>query len=346
MQKPSVHILIPSLFSPLPLWQKDFAFNADSLLVASLFSHTDSNDLPVTGLENTLFHLIGHPTEQELPIAHYRYQLDFDTPPEKKNILCADPVHIQTGIDQMLLHPIAWDVICPKETADIIQKLNLHFAQDDFFFEVSEKHNGHWYLIYDKVKQSIPLSTTPLSDMLGQDVFKHLPKSDTLNWHQLLNETQMLLHPSPLEETQKNAGDLPINSVWLWGGGEAYDEPLKHNIDTIFGNTAISATTAFAADCQHQPLPDTIEPLLEGTNLLLLDKLILPAVQDQPILWHKSLNHLSEHYLRPLYQKWRENVLDINLYTCDGRHFEVRKRHFWEVFQKVPSNLLNFAKPQ
>lgn len=346
MQKPSVHILIPSLFSPLLLWQKDFAFNADCLLVASLFSHTNRSDLPITGLEKTLFHLIGHPAEQELPIAYYRYQLDFDSVPEKQSILCADPVHIQTGIDQMLLHPIAWDVICPKETVDIIQKLNLHFAQDNFFFEVSEKHNGHWYLLYDDVQQDSPLATTPLSDMLGQDVFKHLPKSNRLNWHQLLNETQMLLHPSPLEETQKNAGDLPVNSVWLWGGGKPYTESLDNDIDTIFGNTTLAATAALAADCQHQALPETIEPLLKGTNVLLLDELLLPAALDQPIVWQKSLNHLSQQYLRPLYQKWRENDIELNFYTCDGRRFEVRKRHFWEVFQKTPSHLLNFAKPQ
>lgn len=343
MTKPAIHILLPSLFEPLPLWKSDFNFFADSMLVASLFSHSQSEPLPITGLENTLFHLIGHPTGKELPIAYYRYQLDFGKIAEKKHVICADPVHMQTGIDQILLHPVAWDVICPKEAEQLIRQLNLHFAQDPFYFEACEQQIGHWYLLYDEAAlHDVPL-TTPLSEVLNSDVSGSLPQSAALQWHQLLNELQMLLHPSNLEDTEKNAGDLPINSVWLWGSGNSYPQQIDHGIRSIIGNTTMSATAALAANCRHQPLPETLPSTWQGNHILLLDDLLLAAAQDQSILWQQLLDALSEQYLRPLFQQWKEKKIELYLYPCDGRRFHVRGRHFWEAFNKVPSNLLNLV---
>jgi hypothetical protein len=332
---PSLHIVIPSLFEPLSLWRKDFGFKPESMLVSAIFNHTEEQPYLAKSLEETLFQLIAYPYA-ELPIAHYRYQLDFGKEPEDK-LICADPVHMQTGIDQLIAQPIAWDVICPKDTREILDTLNQHFAEDGLRFEAAPQ--GRWYMHF---KHDDAVTTTPLSAALGQNVRPNLPKSDDLNWLSLLNEIQMLLHRDDLIDARSIAGDLPINSVWFWGAGKEL-LGLEHDIKTVFGNTKLAEVTALAGKCDHAILPETIEPLLESNSILLLDQLFAPALNDQAIFWQEALDEIAEQYLRPLYAQWQKGKLDIHFYPNDGRKLTLRKRKIMDLFKQPSTDLMDFV---
>lgn len=416
-----VQLVIPQLFTPLPLWQKDFAFQADSLLIASMCryaqctlfpqstvesqknrqNHQDKHlAKPVTfGLEQTLYTLLQAPAN--LPdnphslqlsnnFAYYRYQTDFGQPPPSA-VLCADPVHLQTGIEQVILRPIAWEVICPKDARDLLQRLNEHFSQEGLYFVQSPKANGHWYVLFDTESEyhsSVAyLKTTDLSQVLGQNVLHHLPQVDStheqdkapndqqtavnvlpdlspklsLRWHRLLNEIQMLLHLPTLNDSREVAGDLPINSLWFWGSnrqqptslqdssnGSLNNEPLT--MRGVYGEHRLLPALALMANSEHRAAHDLMVSLIKmknlahGRHILVLDALLLPAIQDQPALWREALHQLESNYLRPLYGAWQNKQIELQIYPCDGRVFQLKNKRFWQHFSKPQSNLQDFSR--
>ncbi|MGV6810146.1 MAG: hypothetical protein ACWA5U_09750 [bacterium] len=416
--KPLVQLVIPQLFAPLPLWQKDFAFQADSLLIASMCryahcepfpqntgelqhnrqNHQQNNQdkhqaEPVTfGLEQTLHHLLQAPVSRSdranasqlsKHFAYYRYQADFGQPPTSA-VLCADPVHLQTGIEQVILRPIAWEVICPKDARDLLQRLNEHFSQDGLHFVQSPKANGHWYVLFDKesdyyasVKQ---LRTTELSQVLGQNVLHHLPQAPSstdqdnsdnpqrsaadvsLRWHRLLNEIQMLLHLPALSDSRDVAGDLPINSLWFWGTNQPYSTTVHDSNNTpntlnpslkisgVYGEHRLLPAFALMAESHPKSADDLITCLIkmknlaQGQHILVQDALLLPAIHDQPALWRKALHQLEVNYLRPLYRAWQEKQIELQIYPCDGRVFQLKNKRFWQHFAKPKSNLQDFSR--
>jgi hypothetical protein len=363
--KPLVQVVIPQLFAPLNLWQKDFAFQADSLLISSLCRYADCDTIPQQGLEQTLSHLL-NPVEHATSFAYYRYQADFGQPPNT-TVLCADPAHFQTGIDQIILRPVAWDAICPKNARDLLQRLNQHFSQDGLTFVQSPKEKGHWYVLFDSQSDYYhtvtTLKTTPLSQVLGQNVLHYLPQNYSTNnnksaeksllWHRLLNEIQMLLHLPTLTDSRAVVGDLPINSLWFWGSKEQYSthDVAKHKlkINGIYGEQRLLPTFALMADCTHHAANDLFVSLIkmknlaEGQHILVLDTLLLPAIHDQPALWRKALHQIEVNYLRPLHSEWQAKRIDLQLYPCDGRVFRIKGKNFWQHFAKPHSNLQDFS---
>jgi len=364
--KPLVHVVIPQLFTPLSLWQKDFAFKADSLLISSLCRYANCDSIQQQGLEQTLSYLLDH-SKNAASFAYYRYQVDFGSPPNT-TVLCADPVHFQTGIDQIILRPVAWDAICPKDARDLLQRLNQHFSQDGLTFVQSPKEKGHWYVLFDSQSDYYhavtTLKTTPLSQVLGQNVLHYLPQSYAANnsknaeksllWHRLLNEIQMLLHLPALMDSREIAGDLPINSLWLWGSKEqnSTNDVAKPELTVsgIYGEQRLLPTFALMADCTHHAANDLLVSLIkmnnlaQGQHILVLDALLLPVIHDQPALWRKALHQIEVNYLRPLYKEWQAKRIDLQLYPCDGRVFRIKGKNFWQHFAKPHSNLQDFSE--
>ena len=63
------------------LWRKDFGFEPQAPGLLQLCADAQVEQSTVTGLENSLFQQLGYQTEQGIPFAWYRYQLDFGVPP-------------------------------------------------------------------------------------------------------------------------------------------------------------------------------------------------------------------------------------------------------------------------
>ncbi len=87
-------------------------------------------------------------------------------------------------------------------------------------------------------------------------------------WMRLLNEAQMALHEHPVNRGRVASGKLPVNSVWLWGAGEA---PVKveARFTALLGEDEELRALAFAA---RIPLVDRVEfDLNEKVGHLLYD---------------------------------------------------------------------------
>ena len=330
-----IHLLIPKLLSPLTLWNKDFAFTPEPTVISALLANSHVQATKSHSLEHTLFNKLGLESRTELPIAYYRYQLDFGTTPDC-HVMCADPINLQAGTDEIILTPESIDDLSKADANELIHELNKHFAQDKWEFVVAD--SGNWYL---KHQSSEAINTAPLSQAKGESVFKHLPQSSTLNWHSLQNEIQMLLHMAPLNQMREIAGQLPINSLWFWGAGKS--ATLEHDIDALWGDDAIIDIAALTADIPHKPL-SKLNELNTGNHIIILDSLYSPAVMDNYVNWEKQYQELEANILTNIIKIAKNKKQKLIINDCNGTELTINHKKSWKFWKKETISLLDLSK--
>ena len=173
--------------------------------------------------------------------------------------LQSDPVHLALMRDFAVLQGTPPD-ITPQQTQDLVAALNQHFADDGL--QWFAPHPQRWYLRVNHAPEPINISKNAA---LGRRMEK---QTSTPKWAAVLNEIQMLLHQHPVNEAREHSGLLPVNSVWLFGGG-AYVAPTLQPYAAVMANTPLLRGLA-GERCQ--PLPDSAEFLTEN-SLAVLDDL-------------------------------------------------------------------------
>lgn len=321
--KPHVCFFIPGLFQPLKLWRKDFAFQPEAGHLLRLCANARMESLPVIGLENTLFQHSGFPVAGEMPFAYYRYWLDFGTPPEQP-LLCADPVWLQSGIDQVLLRP-ELPPLTGQEMETLLALLNPHLEDDGL--RLAATHPQRWYLLGERAGEA-GLRTTPLSQALGQGIFPLLPQGDKRYWHRLLNEIQMLLH----------TGGVPaVNALWLWGAANpaALPPPPADGQGEVVGQSAAAQILAVATRSRPQAASRLMDCALgSGDCRIVLEDLLVPAAVDGLQSWRQALDALEENWFAPALAGAMGGRFSVSLSACDGRIFHCQPVPPWQFWRR------------
>ena len=204
----NIHLIIPDLFLP-----KDFAEEVVAGLslpaLQTMLSRGHGENLDPVSLEILLCEIFDISYQHDVPIAPISAVYDSLAP---GCWLRADPVHLDLQRDQLLLDIVQ---VSGEEAAEMCVSLNGHFAGQGM--EFLAPHPQRWYVRL----QTLPsMRTTPLSQVVGNDVRKLLPVGDdAAHWHQMFNEIQMLLHAHPVNDAREARSEPTINSVWFWGGG-------------------------------------------------------------------------------------------------------------------------------
>jgi len=352
--KPIIHLCILQLLQPLELWHRDFRFEAKAPQLSLLLRQFKSvENKAVQGLDASLFNAIGSTITAELPVAHYRFQTHENTPTIKeKLLLCADPIHLEVGMNDITLTEIITD-LSKAEAQEMLDELNVHFKQDGLEFILGS--NQHWYLL---VPQNETLETTPLGEVLRKNVAKFQPHSNatnpTINWQVIQNEAQMILHASAVNQQREMAGLTTANSLWFWGAGnpDSFETVDKgdENVNAVFCNqhSVISAQTiAKAAGCEWQILPDDLNKFPNfkaGKNIIILDQLYLPAVHDDLERYQQVLSALDEQIIKPLQTAWQAGQIELLIDGCDGNVIQPQKVSAWQFWKHTPPLLHGVQK--
>jgi hypothetical protein len=129
----------------------------------------------------------------------------------------AQPVHLAAGLDHLRLAPLAQAAVSAEEASALGAHLAAHFPADEL--SVAAFVHGAWLL---RLAGSIDCSTRAPDLVVGHDVHDFMPAGrDGPRIRSLMNEIQMLLHDHPVNQRRERARQLPVNSWWLWGIGEA-----------------------------------------------------------------------------------------------------------------------------
>ncbi|MCB5183641.1 hypothetical protein LG201_00275 [Methylobacillus gramineus] len=142
-------------------------------------------------------------------------RLGQDLPPEEGYWLLATPVNFLLQRDHFLLNLPAPLLLSEGEAQALLDSLNQHFAPQQLQFSLAA--DGHWYL---RLPASPGIHTHLLAEVVGRDVRAFLPQGQSAwQWRTLLNEVQMLLFEHEVNQARESRGELPVNSLWLSGGG-------------------------------------------------------------------------------------------------------------------------------
>ncbi|RFA28272.1 hypothetical protein CAI21_13215 [Alkalilimnicola ehrlichii] len=167
---------------------------------------------------------------------------------------CADPVHLHADLDRLTLMSEPDLITSPDEAASFIAELNEFLRDDGMRLEYGAP--TRWYL---HCVEAPNLTTTPTIEVKGHSVGDSLPSGpDAGRWARLQSELQMLLHSSAANRERTSRGLVPVNALWLWGGGrladakaEPYwtdvltDDPLAGGWARLAAATVRGAATGF-----------------------------------------------------------------------------------------------------
>ena len=294
----NIHLVIADLFLP-----RDFAAAgcADLRLPAleKMLSRGHAEIRDAVPLENLLCEMFGVPCHAKAPVAPV--SAVFDGLGEGC-WLRADPAHLYLQRDQLVLQPVM--AISPEEAGQFCTSLNEYFAGQGM--EFFAPHSRRWYVRLDRLADII---TTPLSQAAGRNIRGLLPKGDgAMHWHRVFNEIQMLLFAHPANEAREARGELPVNSVWLWGGGassmlqQTYDSASSDNI--LVEMLAAASDTPFA-EWSGQWRHDGSN----GKQLLVFAGLQLAAQDGDLAVWRAALQSFEAGYAQPLWQALRSGKI-------------------------------------
>ena len=310
------HLLLPDLLLP-----KDIVADASAGLelptLERMLMRAEQHPLASTTMESWLCDIFGVEGQAIAPVTLWADGIS----PGTDYWLRADPVHIQIRRDQFIVQPEVH--LNESEAAQMCAELNTHFAGEGLHFVAP--HPQRWYVRLDV---SPNLSTYPLAQVAGRNLRSFMPQGDdALRWHKIFNEIQMLFHEHPVNEARAARGELPINSVWIWGGGKAV-EKLARPFAKIAGESSLVKAFAQAADIPWVPLStkDADSYVADADNVLIVWEGLRHALQSGDLqAWRNSLQHWEKSCLRPLWHAVRNG--HIAQLTLDTMHAETAQRY-------------------
>lgn len=274
------------------LAQNEWPERADLPGLSMLFGRGRARAVSRQAFEHQVLSSLGYdiPAGRELPVAALHKQIETTAP---GLLWCLDPVHVQLDREMAYLASPDTVLLSEAEARALIASINQHFADS---MHVRYHRPQQWL-----VQISLEISTFTPTQATRQDINRMLPHGeDAQRWRKLLTELQMLLHAHPVNETRIQAGKPPVNSVWLWGGGEL--ETVTPAYDLVYADSEIAAAAAVRNAIAHRPVPAGVEAeLFENQNTLLILAQQLQAIQEKDAYaWLAGLRHLDQHYVSPL----------------------------------------------
>lgn len=247
----------------------------------------------------------------------------------------ADPVHLRIEQNHIMLADSQAFQISIEEAEQIVQDLNHNLGNHDFsFFPL---HPDRWYIRTPKAPE---IFTHTLSHVTCKNINNFLPTgSESIAWHKIFNEIQMLLHEHPINQARESRRELTINSVWFWGGGnmpQSTKSPYTH----VWSDDDLPHAFALASNTNHSKLPVDAQVWLQtqisGNHLVILDALHEKAKYRNAYSWRDTLGDMEKNWFSPLYtalKKGKINQLTITaLNETASQSFVIKRSDLWKFW--------------
>lgn len=294
-------LLIPGLF-----WPRETApavlHGLELPALTKFLARAHSRNFPPITTEGWLCQAFQVERQQDWPLAPLTLELDGGAAGDAY-WLRADPVHIKVERNRLsVVESTSFD-LTKDEAESLVHALNQHFSGDGIaFFACAPKR---WYV---KIARAPRLVTRPLSEVAGHDVQGFLPTgADSMAWHRIFNEAQMLLHDQPVNAAREERGEPVVNSVWLWGGGT---RPAVRGraFDYVWSDDANATALGVAAEAEAAPVPRDCASWLEthredtraASHLVVLDGLDRSAAYQDMDTWRERVAAIEAHWFAPL----------------------------------------------
>ncbi len=324
------HLLIPDLF-----WRSgDEAYREPDLpALHTLLARATTAQYPGQDMEEWLCRAFAVDKQQDWPVAALTLVTDGGSP-GNDYWLRADPVHLRVDSGQLILADSRAFGITRDEANQLTQALNSHFNNAGLVFQAF--HPERWYLCLEKSPQ---LQTRALADVAGKNIDEYLPiGADSVYWNGVCNEIQMVLHNHPVNEAREAAGNPPVNSVWLWGGGRRPNiavKPFAH----VWTDECLAKSVALASGAGISSLPQNAQAwlaqhLAPGVHLVVLDSLRGAAQYRDMDRWMENIKELEVRWFTLLLIALQRGELEEIIISSGSWSFAVARKDLWKLWRR------------
>lgn len=284
--------LVPHLFPPTRLLEAATP-GLHLPALATLLARGTRFVQPAEGVEAALCTALGIDCQQDWPLAPMTLEAD-GQPAGDRYWLRADPVHLSVMRDRIVLTDRRALSVSQQEADALAETIGQHFGDS---LRPVPVHPQRWYVPF---AQAPRLRTTPVSVATGRDIDPLLPQGeDAMLYRALQNELQMLLFDHPINQAREARGELPVNSLWLWGGGHKPVAPEACPV--IYTQDGEARALGAFCNAQVRPLPARLEPdLLKMEGIVLLDQLSPAGLCGDAYGWREALRTLEADWFAPL----------------------------------------------
>lgn len=266
------------------------------------------------------------------PVAALTYAFDAEASADDW-YLRADPIHLRAELTTLGLLDASALSLSRAEAEAFAGEINAYYHGEGWRLEVA--HPQRWYVRLPRAQR---LTTHTLSVATGADELSALlPEGEEAKcWRQRLNEIQMLLHGSSVNEVRQARGELPVNGVWFWGGGRLPPVP-KVVWQRLWSRDSLSEALAGYVGIAHQARPETAAQWLHqaapAQHLVVLEQGDALCRRFDLEGWRTYLAELDRDWCLPLFEALRQRRLHrLTLLTETGRGFRLTSsllRRFW-----------------
>ena len=235
-------------------------------------------------------------------------------------IAAADPVYLEPRLDYLVLHALRSGGVVPAEMRILIDHLQTMLAGGN-------KYGFTRLGSYGYVCARSPFATASMPayviDNKKPDDF--LPSGEhTAEHRNLLSEIEMALHEHEVNLNRESNGQLPVNSLWLWGGGTA---PVQetHARPPLFSDDALLTGFWNASRGVAEAWPGDINTCVKNSVAGFVAE--LPKFDDSPELVNSCLAELREA-LRS------GRLSSLTLLFRDGLRAHVKRKHAFRIWRR------------
>ena len=233
--------------------------------------------------------------------------------------LRADPAHVRAdlGAGRMLA---CGELGLSRDDAEaLVRALKPLFGDEGFPISVGDA--SRWYLMLPRDVR-LPAFAPP-QDVLGDDIFAHLPEGESgRRWRRLLSEAQVLLHNHPVNTRRAAAGLPAVNSLWFWGGGALPDTVRSPGATRVVSDEPLLCALAARAGLQCTPTTRMSGDLLDAG--VIVDLRALRSIDDFDTRWAEPIA------LAQGARKFETLRLDF----ADGAQCRWRAAHRWRFWRR------------
>ncbi len=249
----------------------------------------------------------------------------------------ADPVHLRIEQNHIMLADSQAFQISEEEAKQITHDLNQNLGRYHNF-SVLPLHSDRWYI---QLATAPEMHTHTLGQVTCMNINNFLPTGkDSITWHKIFNEAQMLLHEHSVNQQRESRGELTVNSIWFWGGGVMPDS-IRSSYTHIWSNHEFPRALALASKTKHsrQPLHANewlSQPELSENHLVVLDTLLQNAKYRNAYNWRETINEMENNWFSPLYQALKKGkIKQLNITALHEKlsmEFVITHSNLWKFW--------------
>lgn len=197
--------------------------------------------------------------------------------------------------------------------------------------------SGEFVMFSTNIPQAL---TTEPARALVADLNLALPTGPgAASLRRLGAELEMWLHAHPLNQLRQQRGELPVSTLWLWGGGELRALPQASAAATVsdiaYGTDPYLSGLWHLLGSSPLPLPDNLADTLANSRVAraVLVAEVTPLLRAHPewtIL--EALAELDRRFLSPAIAGLRAGRIEHLTLLLNDRRFHLRRRahlKFW-----------------